>query len=435
MKEILVLGLNHKTAPVEIRERLSFQDDIEFAIRSIKSMPNIDEVLVVSTCNRVEVIGVGEGDFSDSILKFLEKYKGIEESELLPHIYKLFGKDAIAHIFRVCSSLDSMVLGEPQILGQMKDAFYASVKCGGCGIILNRLMHKAFSVAKRVRAKTGIGQSAVSISYVAVELAKKIFEDLSHVSVMVIGAGEMAELAAMHFLSQGVKNFYFANRTYEKSLEFAKKFFGKAIHFQDLSISLHLVDVILCSTGAPHYVVTYKNVKQAMKLRKNKPIFFIDISVPRNIDPKIDEISNVYLYDIDDLKGVVEANIEERRKEAKKAEKIVEEGVSSFIFWLNTLKVAPTIQILLKRVEEIRRREVEKALAMLSKKDIKKEVVLDHMTKAMVKKIFHLPITKLKEMSGKEMGYLYIQTFRTLFDLNGYEKEEDNEDKDRNKRK
>ncbi|MBI5180305.1 MAG: glutamyl-tRNA reductase, partial [Nitrospirae bacterium] len=299
---ILVIGLSHKTAPVEIREKISFSEKaLPDALHKLRQYPSVKEGAILSTCNRVEVYSVVKDleDGTAQVKKFFSDFHdSVNPKDIQPHLYVYSAEEAVRHIFRVASSLDSMVVGEPQILGQIKDAFEYSLSNEATGVILNRLFKKAISVAKMIRTKTGIAESAVSVSYTAVELAKKIFEHLEDKAVMLVGAGEMSELAAKHLKNNGVKNVMVSTRTYQRALKLAKEFNGKATKFEDFPSEMVHADIVICSTGAPHYLIRYDMVEQIIHQRRNRPVFFIDISVPRNIDPDINKIDNVYLYDI-----------------------------------------------------------------------------------------------------------------------------------------
>jgi glutamyl-tRNA reductase len=417
---LIIVGLNHKTAPIEMREKLFFPPDkIGEALKRLLASYDVNEGVIISTCNRVEVIGVAyeieKGTWE--IKRFLSEYHGIPLEELDEYLYVHTAEDAVQHAFRVASSLDSMVMGEPQILGQVKDAYSRAVHNDTAGVIMNKLFHKTFSVAKRIRTETKIGSSAVSISFAAVELAKKIFGDLTGKSSMLIGAGEMAELAARHLLSSGVREIILTNRTYEKAVDMARDFNGTAIMFREFPHYLKNVDIVIASTAAPKFIIRPDEVHDLMKERKQRPMFFIDISVPRNIDPLVNNIGNAYVYDIDDLQGVVQANLKERTKEARKAEAIIEEEIGTFYRWIKSLDVVPTIIALKNCFEGIRKAELEKAASQLENFSDKDQQTLDAMTRAIVNKILHNPITHLKRESDKIEGDLFIDAVRRLFDL------------------
>ena len=423
---LIIVGLSHKTAPVEIREKLSFPSQtIGEPLNRLCTSYGINEGVIISTCNRVEIFAVTQ-DIEKGLWqlkRFMSDYHNIPMEGLDEHLYTYTSEDAARHIFRVASGLDSMVLGEPQIFGQVKDAYGYALQHRTAGVIINKLFHKAFSVAKRIRTETKIGSSAVSISYAAVELAKKIFGTLEGKSVMLIGAGEMAELAAKHLLSNGVQEIIVANRTYERAIEMAKGFNGTPIMFREFPHYLKRVDIVIASTAAPKYIIRPEQVDEVIKERKNRSMFFIDISVPRNVDPLINNIDNIYLYNVDDLQGVVEANMKERAKEARAAEVIIDEEIKNFYRWVKSLDVVPTIVALKKKIEDIRKGEVEKALSGLNGLQEKDIQVIDAMTKAIVNKIVHDPVTHLKKEANKVEGDFYIEAARRLFDLNTEEVE------------
>lgn len=417
---ILVVGLSHKTAPVEIREKVAFAPTaMEAPLRHLVELPAVTEGVIVSTCNRVELYVTSRDiDAATAQLKrFLADFHGLALSDIEPCLYDLSGTDAIRHVFRVAASLDSMVIGEPQILGQIKTAYGYACDYKTSGVILNRFLHKAFSVAKRVRTETQIASNAVSVSFAAVELARKIFDTLTDKKVMLIGAGEMCELAARHFVSNGVSQVLVTNRTYERAVKLAQEFNGKPILFENFPDNLHRVDIVLTSTGAPNYVLTHRQVEEVLKQRRNKPMFFIDIAVPRDIDPKVNDVDNCYLYDVDDLQGVVQSNLKERQKEAKKAEAIVEEEIGQFYQWMSGLDVVPTIVALRRRFDEIRAAELQKTFSNLKDLDDKQRKAIEAMAQAIINKALHQPITMLKNAQNNAAGDNYVEALRMLFDL------------------
>jgi glutamyl-tRNA reductase len=417
---IIVVGLSHKTAPVEIRERVAFPPTaMEKPLHGLLALPAVSEGVIVSTCNRVELYAASrDADVAAAQLKrFLADYHHIPLEELENHLYEHQGSDAIRHLFRVASSLDSMVIGEPQILGQIKTAYGYAAEFRTVGLILNRFLHKAFSVAKRVRTETDIASNAVSVSFAAVELARKIFGSLDGKTVLIIGAGEMCELAARHFVNNGVSQVMVTNRTFERAVKLAEEFGGRPIAFDDFADHLHQVDIVLTSTGAPNFILGHKKVEEVIRQRKNRPMFFIDIAVPRDIDPRVNDIANVYLYDVDDLQGVVQANLKERQKEAKKAEGIIDQEIGQFDRWLASLEVVPTIVALRNRLEEIRRGELEKTFATLKDLGPKEQKSIEALTSAIVNKVLHTPITVLKRAQNESAGDNYVDAVRTLFDL------------------
>jgi glutamyl-tRNA reductase len=417
---IIVVGLSYNTAPLEIREQVAFAANrIEEPLREIVSLPDINEAVILSTCNRVEIYAATR-DIAGGIARikrYLADSRHLPFEQLEPHLYGLHGEDAIRHVFRVASSLDSMVMGEPQILGQVKSAYGYAAEFKTSGIILNRFLHKAFSVAKRVRTETRIASSAVSVAFAAVELAKKIFDDLSDKTVMLIGAGEMGELAAKHFINTGVRGVLVANRTFERGEKLAAEFGGKAVMFEDLFDHLHKSDIVLTSTGAPQHIIKPKQVAEVIRHRKMKPMFFIDIAVPRDIDPKVNNIENVYLYNTDDLQGVVESNLRQRAIEAEKAEEIVTQEIGQFFTWLSTLDVTPAIVAMRSRFEEVRKAELARTIAGWKGLHPEDEKRLEALTSAIINKLLHNPTSILKQNRLGNRNDLYIDALRALFDL------------------
>jgi len=417
---IIVVGLNHKTAPIEIREKVSFAENrLEEPLKKILSLASIREDMILSTCNRVEIYATAtDVDKGVHVLKqFLSDFHGIPQNELDKFLYVHQGKEAVRHVFRVASSLDSMVVGEPQILGQVKSAFSEASQRRAAGAILNRLLHRAFSVAKRVRTETTIGNRAISISFVAVELAKKIFGDLQNQAVLLVGAGEMCELAARYLVNHGVSRVTVTNRTLQAARELAEIFDGSVIPFDELVEALKTVDIVISSTASPHYVIDYNEVTRVIKARRNRSMFFIDIAVPRDVDPRINSIENVYLYDIDDLQEVADANVQDRQKEAEKAEETVEYEVTKFCQWYESLETVPTIRSLRGKLERIRQKELKKAYSALSLSTEEDRKVLDALTSAIVSKILHDPVITLKRMDQDSSGEMLVDAMRKLFRL------------------
>ncbi|HSB08998.1 MAG TPA: glutamyl-tRNA reductase [Blastocatellia bacterium] len=344
---IVLVGLSHKTAPLEIREQLAFAEPaLPDALESLVGHEALDEALIVSTCNRVELIAstpAGSEQGLDSLSAFLTNYHKLSPDSLNGHLYKHTDANAIKHLFRVAASLDSMVVGESQILGQVKEAYQYAVNAGTIGRVLSQLMHRTLSVAKRIRTETGVAQNPVSVSSVAVELARKIFEDLSDKTVLLVGAGEMGELAARSLIDAGTSKLIVTNRTAERAEEIASKYAGGAVNFEAFYDVLPSADIVVCSTGAPDYIIRPPETKRALKSRKRGPVLFIDISVPRNIDPGIANLDNVFLFDVDDLDSVVKANLREREREAQRAESIIDAEVQQFIAQLRSLDIGPAV--------------------------------------------------------------------------------------------
>lgn len=420
MLDIVLLGLNHKTAPVELRECLAFSKEETFvALKSFQESSVVNEAVLISTCNRVEVIIV-TGDKTNAVAAvkvFLSEFKHLPVSEFNKSLYIHEGNDAVRHVFRVASSLDSMVVGEPQILGQIKEAFQMATVEKTSGVVLNKLFHRTFFVAKRVRSETGIGDHAVSISYAATELGRKIFGTFEGKMVLLIGAGEMAELAVEHLIQNRVGDIWVANRTFENGVELAKRFKGQAIRFEEIPEALKEVDIIISSTGSPDYVVSRDHVKRIIRRRRNRPLFFIDIAVPRDIDPEINRLTNTYVYDIDDLKSVIDDNIEDRNREAIKGERIVDEAVISFRNWYESLEVTPTIIALRDKISRIANAETKKTLQNLKHLSDDDQEAITRMTDAMTNKILHHPTILLKSNSCQQNKSLFLDITRKLFKL------------------
>jgi glutamyl-tRNA reductase len=428
MIKIVNIGLNHKTAPVELRECLARDPGNTItALASLRELECIKEGLFLSTCNRVEAIYTTENpeEARKSVISLLSYLGNLPEFSLSSSLYTHEDMEAVKHIFRVASSLDSMVVGEPQILGQIKDAYYQATKEKTSGVILNRLMHRAFHVAKRVRTETGVSDAAVSISYAAVELAKKIFYDLSGKQVFLIGAGEMAELAARHLMRNGVSSIKVANRTFYRAVELAETFHGSPVSFEEIETQLLEADIVITSTAATDYVINHDQVKSSLRKRRNRPLFFIDIAVPRDVEPKVNDLGNVYVYDIDDLKGVVEINMAQRQQEALKAERVVEEEVIKFEKWLKTLDVVPTIISLREKAEAIRHAEMKKSLSNFDKFTPLQVKAIETLTLSIAEKIINDPIVVLKRKADRPTRDMYLDFARKLFNL-----DQVNEDKE-----
>jgi len=421
MTKIITIGMNHETAPVEIRERLAMEpENIADKLYSLRTNEWIKEAFFLSTCNRVETLFTTEtaGEAKASIISFLSEIGDITEIKLSSTLYTFEEMDAVRHIFRVASSLDSMVIGEPQILGQIKNAYANAVNQKTSGVILNRLMHRAFHVAKRVRTETEICEAAVSISFAAVELAKKIFHVLADKKVLLIGAGDIAELTAKHLMKHGVSSMTVSNRTFARALKVAELFNSQAVSFEEIEDQLQEVDIVITSTAATEYVITCDLVKNSLRKRRNKPLFFIDIAVPRNVQPEVNDLENIYLYDIDDLKGVIELNITHRQKEAIKAERIVYEEVFKFEKWLKTLSVVPTIISLREKVEYIIREETKKSGSSLGKLTDGQKEAINRLTHSIAEKVLSDPILFLKRMAHRNTSNTYMDLTSKLFNLN-----------------
>ena len=398
---IILVGVNHKTAPVEIRERLAFSDEAcADGLRRLVDGEIVREGLIVSTCNRVEILSATTTEQSETsagrLAEFLDGAGRLPSGFLSNHLYRHTDDEAVRHLFRVASSLDSMVVGEPQVLGQVRHAYSVAVEAGTAGRILNRLVHHTFRVAKRVRNETGIAANAVSISYMAVELGKKIFESLKGSTVLLVGAGEMAELSARHLLNAGASRVVIANRTEETARRLAEEFGATTVPFDQLDRALTEADVVICSTGAPTYVITEAQARRSLGRRRNRPTCFIDISVPRNIDPAVGKVPNVFLFDIDDLESVISSNIREREREAERAESIVQSEVMQFQQSLRLMDVGPSIGALREKMQEVARAELLRQRKRLGALSAEQEAAIEALLLSTVNKISHPILNQMR---------------------------------------
>ena len=425
--EIVLVGLNHKTAPIDIRECLAFSaEKLEQANTQARKLPLLKETMILSTCNRVEIYAVARDPARSvgELKRFLAAFHGYPLEKFEQSLYSPVGEEAVKHVFRVACSLDSMVVGETQILGQLKDAYETAAGNKTAGPILHRLLPLAFHAAKRVRTETKIGNLAVSVSSVAVELARKIFESLEGKTALLIGAGEMIELATQHLVADGVRRVLVANRTHERAVLLAEKFGGEAIPFDQMGKGLAMADIVISATNARDYILRYEQMARVMKERKQSPVFLIDIADPRDMDPKVNDLENVYLYNIDHLQQVAGDNIRDREKEARKAESIVENEVAEFVRWYRSLALTPTIVALRQKFEEIRAKELEKALSRMPNLPEKERKLLEGLTAAIVNKIIHPPVTRLKTVNDETLAESYLDALQTLFELTVQEREE-----------
>jgi glutamyl-tRNA reductase len=422
IERLFVAGLSHRTAPIAVREQLVVDEDkLREILGDLTGRGTCAEVMIVSTCNRVEVYGVAEvpGEARGAAFRQLGAHRGIGLPTLEPLLYSKDGAEAVQHAFRVASSLDSMVLGEPQILGQVKDAFALAQSCRTVGPVLHSLMSQAFAVAKRVRSDTEVGRHAVSVSFAAVELARRIFDALDGRSVLLVGAGEMGELAARHFQDHGTLPVYVANRTASRAQELARDLAGTAVPFEDLFSVMAQVDIVITSTAAPEPIVTSADVAGALHARRGRPLFIIDIAVPRNVEPAVNDLDNVFVYDVDALRSVVDANLRERRREAQRAESLVEREVAKFADRLRSLEVVPTIVSLREKLEEIRKAELARTLTRLPAADEATRQALEALSQGIVNKILHAPTVKLRDSSKAGHGLRWIEVISELFGLGG----------------
>jgi glutamyl-tRNA reductase len=412
-----LIGVNHKSAPIEVRERLAIPESrIPDALKHLVLHPDVDEGLILCTCNRVEVLAQTKNGSTD-LRKFLREFFQLQSTAYESHLYEYHESEAIRHLFRVSSSLDSMVVGEPQILGQVKEAYASARAVGAIHSHLDLLLTRAFAVAKRVRTETAIGSSAVSIASAAVELAKKIFGSLNGKQVFLVGAGKMSELAARHLIANGAESIFVSNRTYERACHLAAKFDGQAILFDQLYETCDRADIVITSTGAPHAIFRREHGELFLSRRKNRPMFFIDIAVPRDVDPEMNKLDGIFVYDIDDLQQAVSSNLSDRRKEADRAEEIVNVEVERFQARLHTLEVVPTIVSLQDHLETIRQAEIDRVRGRLGPLSAGQELAIEALTRGIVKKIMHTPINTLKASARETEATTVIDLVRRLFNL------------------
>ncbi|HTA24989.1 MAG TPA: glutamyl-tRNA reductase [Terriglobales bacterium] len=412
-----LIGVNHKSAPVEVRERLAISDSrLPEALKRFTHHPGVDEGLILSTCNRVELLAQTRNGGAD-LRAFLRDYFQLDDSILDPHLYEYREQDAVRHLFRVASSLDSMVLGEAQILGQVKEAYATARAVGAVQSHLNQLLTRAFAVAKRVRSETEVGSSAVSVASVAVELAKKIFGSLNGKHVYLVGAGKMSELAARHLLAHGAESIFVSNRTYDRAIRLAHQFNGQAIEFSQLHDTCDRGDIVITSTGSPHAIFRREHGEIFLSRRKNRPMFFIDIAVPRDVDPEMNKLDGIFVYDIDDLQQAVASHVADRQKEAELADNIINTEVERFHARLQALEVVPTIVSLQDHLETIRQAEIDRVRGRLGPLSPEQELAVDALTRGIVNKIMHTPISTLKTAARESEATTIIEVVRRLFNL------------------
>ena len=417
---ILLIGLNHKTAPLAVREKLfAGCEEKQNLLSDVLLLPGVQEVLYISTCNRVELVCVmdGEKETIQGAKRFLSQSGGLTDQEVADCLYVYRDAEAIRHLFRVTASLDSLVMGETQILGQVKEAYRQALAQNATGLVLNRLLHRSFRTAKRVRTETSIAANPVSVSFAAVELAKKIFGSLDGKKIVLIGAGEMAELTGTHLIGNGAEEITVANRSEAQGIALAEKFHGRAILLDDLDAALIDADIVISSTGAAKHIVTEESIRQSMRKRKNRLLFLIDIAVPRDIEPSAESIENVYLYNIDNLQDIVDENMKGRKKEALKAEAIVEEEVIYYNSWIKELEAVPTIVSLRAKAEGIVRQELGKSIGWMQKLSEADREKVDNLVQSVVNKILHAPVAVMKEESSEVTSKGIVDAVRQLFRL------------------
>jgi glutamyl-tRNA reductase len=424
---IVLLGLNHKTAPIELRERLAIGPlQLEDATRSLMQAPGVLEGMILSTCNRVELLTSQEANAPD-LLEFVGSYFDIEPELLTPHMYEYRQENAVRHLFRVACSLDSMVIGEPQILGQVKSSYLAARSAGAIRGHLDKVLQRAFVVAKRVRSETQIGSSSVSIASVAVELARKIFGSLEGKKVLLVGAGKMSEQAARHLLAQGAGAVLVANRTHERAAQLAQRFGGRAIQFDDLYAHADQADIIITSTGSPRPVFRREHAQHFLQQRRGRPMFFIDIAVPRDVDPEVNKLDGIFLYDIDDLQSVAGSHLKERGKEAELAEAMILAEVDKYQRRLHSLNVAPEIVRFQQSAEQIRQGELRRLASRLQSLSPEQQAAVEALTRGLVNKFLHQPVQAIKA-AASEGNSAAVEALRDAFGVSASEESADEDD-------
>ena len=413
---IRLLGVNHRTAPIELRERLAIApESLGEATRALMGTPGVSEGMIVSTCNRVELVTSYEQTAPD-VMDFMYRYFALEADLLRPHLYEYEGADAVRHLFRVASSLDSMVLGEPQILGQVKEAYSAARAVGAVQSSLERLLQTTFTVAKRVRTETQIGSSSVSIASVAVDLAKKIFGSLDGKTVLLVGAGKMSELAARHLIQQGAHSILIANRTFDRAVQLAQTFHGRAVSFEDLHAVADQADILITSTGAAQPIFRREHAQQFLHRRRNRPMFYIDIAVPRDVAPEVNRLEGAFVYDIDDLQSVAASHMSERSSEAMQAEAIVQAEVERFANGQQTLSAVPAIVSLQESMEQLRQAELRRMQGKLQSLSAEQRSAVEALTRGLINKVLHQPLQAMKA-AARNGDLTMAETVQQIFGL------------------
>jgi glutamyl-tRNA reductase len=417
---ILTVGINHQTAPVEIRERLAFSaSSIGPALQALVCRKGLTEAVILSTCNRAEIYAVAaepQQGLAETCF-FLSEFHEVSDAAFRPHLYQFHDGDAARHLFRVACGLDSLVLGESQILGQVREAFTAAQQNGTARLLLDALFRRSLHVGKRARAETDIGRGALSVSSAAVELAKQMFGDLGRRSVLILGAGKMGELTAHCLMDSGVKQVWVANRTHSRAVQLAERFGGTAVPYEQFLEQMVQTDIVISSTGAPTFILGPDNLAPVMRRRRGRPLFLIDIAVPRDVDPQVRQIDNVFAFDIDDLEQVVAENRREREKEVRKVEAMVEAETQDFLRWFHSLGTKPLITALRRRAEELQAAEMNKWLRKMPHLSERDRDLIRAMMRGFANKMLHEPLTRIRELASHPDGYLHLDTVRQLYNL------------------
>jgi glutamyl-tRNA reductase len=416
---LFAVGLSHRTAPIELREQVDFaRAGLAPALEALAGRHLAREMAVLSTCNRAEVYVAAEADGAiEELFTFFADYHGVPHADVAPHLYVHHGADVARHLFRVAAGLDSLVVGEPQILGQVKSAYAVASDGQFTGPVLNRLFHVAFAAGKRVRSETGLGEGAVSISYAAMALARKIFGDLSELRVLILGSGEMAKLTAVHLRAQNVRHIAIASRTRAAAERLAEELAAEVVEWTDIAAAVERADILVTATGAPSAILSRADISEAMRARRQRALFIIDIAVPRDVDPEAGAIEQVFLYNIDDLQGIVRENLARRTAELERADAIIDVETSRFAGWLQSREVIPTVVALRERFESIRRAELERLQPKLTALPPEAQAQVDHITRLIVEKLLLTPTEQLKAISDNSLAATYSDALNRLFSL------------------
>ncbi|MDA0335123.1 MAG: glutamyl-tRNA reductase [bacterium] len=415
---LLTLGLNHTTAPVEVRERLAFaESDQPDSLRQLREGYGLSEVAILSTCNRSEIYAASDGPHLEPVRRYLTEQRSLDVVGLEKCFYEYVDAEAATHLFRVSSGIDSLVIGESQILKQVRETLETSQAVGSARLIINEVFQRALRVGKRARTETDIGRGHLSVSTAAVELAGQIFDNLETRSALLLGAGEMIELTAQYLVDAGLTRFVVANRTVERAAELARRFAGEAVALEGIAERLLEVDIVIASTSAPGYVLAAETVRKAMSRRRGRPLFLIDIAVPRDIDPAVRDIDNVFLFDIDDLETVVASNRQDREGEIRRVQTIVDEELAGFLHWFNALSAGPLIRALRQQAADLQTTELDRWMGKLSHLPDDDRQLVEQVLRGYANKLLHQPLVQIRELANREDGYLRLDTVRRLFDL------------------
>lgn len=413
---LLTVGLNHTTAPLSVRETVAFPpEQSEDALAHLAALPEVREGAILSTCNRTEIYALAQAETDDKLQRWVCDQRGLDPASLAPHFYTYRGRDSIRHALRVAAGLDSLIVGEPQILGQMKAAFRQAQSAATAGPFLTRLFEHSFAVAKDIRSQTDIGSSPVSVAYAGVSLARRIFSDFDGTTALLIGAGDTVELTARHLAETGLRRMTFANRSIERAQELATRYNGYAIGLDAVPTHLPEADIMVASTAAPTYVVELDKIRQAVKIRRRKPMFVLDLAVPRDIDPTAGELEDVYLYSVDDLEGVIQDNMRSRQQAALAADSMIDSRIDEFVAWMDSRAAVDTITALRRDADDTRQEVVDKAQRMLEQGEAADQVV-EFLGRSLTNKLLHEPTAALRQARGAEQQQL-LRTVRTLFNL------------------